>query len=224
MTYDVKNLKFPAQRLEWAIKRKFKYVSDFARAIDGNEVTIRSHVNGNRNFDIADAKVYAQVLDVPWFWLMAETNNLDSELLVLPDIKNTPKVVPLVGNIGIGAMGHDYDTHELVEAPPGYDGIGPLVAREIKGDALFPMYVDGENIYYAPQHGVNEEECLNQKCVLKVLGGEIYLKILLRGSKPNTYTLMSLNNSSKLVEDVQIEWASLIRGSWLAKKKDANRI
>ena len=43
----------------------------FAKAHDLTESTYRSHENGSRGLTMAAARLYAELLGVPWIWIMA---------------------------------------------------------------------------------------------------------------------------------------------------------
>jgi DNA-binding XRE family transcriptional regulator len=58
------------ERLRAARSKVYRTAAEFARAVDVEEVTYRSHENGNRGFDFDTATFYAARLgiDPNWLW------------------------------------------------------------------------------------------------------------------------------------------------------------
>lgn len=61
----------PAQRLQWARRRKgYKRAADAAKAFGWNENTYKSHENGTRGLRQGPAARYGRALGVPAGWLL----------------------------------------------------------------------------------------------------------------------------------------------------------
>jgi len=127
--------------------------------------------------------------------------------------------VPLVGYVGAGAQVHPFDDYGkgdgllMVDAPP--DVKESVVALEVKGDSMFPAYRDGDRLYYARDYSFDEAACLNNECVVKITDGATLVKVLLRGSQPGFFNLISYN--APPIENVRLDWAAPIQ--WVDKRR-----
>jgi SOS-response transcriptional repressor LexA len=124
--------------------------------------------------------------------------------------ENSPKVVPLISYVGAGGEVFPLEDNviEYIKAPEMVKDIAGLVACQVRGDSMQPKYEDGDIIFYYNNYDFLPEDCLNKVCVVKILNGPTLIKKLLRGSKPDKYTLFSYNAS--LIQDVEIEWAAKV--------------
>lgn len=115
--------------------------------------------------------------------------------------------VQLVGRIGAGgaiAWLPEDDEFETVPRPPLTPG--PLMALEVSGASMLPKYEPGDIIYVRRDHEGVLPAYLNDYCAVHLADGGTYLKILAAGSKPDRYTLRSLNAPD--MENVEVIWAS----------------
>ena len=92
---------------------------------------------------------------------------------------------------------------ELVDIPPGADL--EVVAVRVKGDSMYPAYRDNDILYYSA-HAPDEAGFLNKECVVALLDGRKFVKVVERGSASGTYNLASHNAPTIL--DQQIECAA----------------
>lgn len=125
----------------------------------------------------------------------------------------TRATVPLIGYVGGGAEVHPINDHPAghgfddVEMPPGE--FGDLVAVVVSGDSMMPLYHEGDIIYFRPvERGVDEAQCLNRPCIVKIHEGPTLVKVPIRGSSPKHYTLMSYAGSPR--ENQRLDWASKV--------------
>ena len=95
-----------------------------------------------------------------------------------------PRTVNVVGYIGAGAQLNPIDDHaqgaglEVVESPPGETL--STVAVIVRGDSMYPVYQDGDVIFYA-RDGVDDEAgYLGRECVVKIVNGPTMLKRVMR--------------------------------------------
>lgn len=129
-----------------------------------------------------------------------------------------PRTVNVVGYIGAGAQVNPVDDHaqgaglEVVESPPGETL--STVAVIVRGDSMYPVYQDGDVIFYA-RDGVDDEAAyLGRECVVKLVNGPTLLKRVMRGSERGTFLLLSYNASP--LDNARLEWASPVR--WVRRR------
>lgn len=133
-------------------------------------------------------------------------------------ITATNKTVKVFGYVGAGAVVFPVEEDQAgtgaideVEAPPGVDP-DSVIAVIVTGTSMYPAYREGDALYYKKLCDY-DDSCLRKECIVKVKDGAIYVKVLTRGSKPNTFTLTSYN--AEPIEDVQIDFACKIL--WVKK-------
>ncbi|MBX9594311.1 MAG: helix-turn-helix domain-containing protein [Roseomonas sp.] len=117
--------------------------------------------------------------------------------------------VPVVGYVGAGERIFSVDEGpcEVVDAPPGSDQ--ETVAVIVRGSSMFPAFWDGDVLYYSRYSTFSREECLYNECIVKLVGGEVYVKRIMPGSAAGRYTLTSYNAPS--IIDAEIEWAAPVQ-------------
>jgi phage repressor protein C with HTH and peptisase S24 domain len=123
---------------------------------------------------------------------------------------NGPEVaiVPIIGDVGTDGVIKIYKAGELqmAEAPPyAKEGTRALL---VKGNAMFPAMEAGTIIYYSDH--LDPVECLNRRCVVQVLGGEMYVKILRASRLVGMFNLQNLNPTYPDTENVIVQWAAKI--------------
>lgn len=139
-----------------------------------------------------------------------------AEALEMPvdQLTGQAAMVPVLGNIGAGGeilftIDIDLETngiHQFPMVPRPPLTTGRLMALSVVGSSMLPKYEDGEIIYVRRDHDGILPEYIGRYCAVRTAEGGTFLKILTRGSKPNLYTLRSLNAPD--MEDVAVEWAS----------------
>lgn len=117
--------------------------------------------------------------------------------------------VPIVGKIGAGGsiVYEDVGSDELIQRPPNVTG--NLVGLEVAGDSMLPKFDSGDVVYISRDHDGIDLSYLGAICACRLVTGETYLKQLLRGATPGTFTLRSYNAAD--MEDCELLWASPIR-------------
>ncbi|MGG7567878.1 LexA family transcriptional regulator [Rhodovulum sp. DZ06] len=185
----------PAERLrEIRTNAGFATAAEAARKFGWSPVTYRAHESGQNGMRPNVAKVYARAFRVSPEWLLYGEGGPEK------------KGVPLVGEVGAGAIVFPLDdggSLDEIDPPP---GIGPsAVAVRVTGDSMYPRYDEGDVLVY-DRHAL-PDELVNQECVVRLLDGRTYVKIL-RSAASGTYSLESHN--APPIRDVQIEWAAPI--------------
>lgn len=115
--------------------------------------------------------------------------------------------VPLLGEIGAGGLiAYFKDDEEIsyVVRPP--LAPGPLMALVVRGESMLPKYEPDDIIYVRRDHDGVLPQYIGRYCAVHLTDGGTYLKILATGSKPDRYTLRSLNAADMV--DVEVVWAS----------------
>lgn len=97
--------------------------------------------------------------------------------------------------------------------PNGHD----MVAIVIRGDANAPAYRDGDLLYCSRQAGANlHNVVVGRDCLVRTRDGHDYIKHVVSGKRPGTFTLRSINNPvAKPIEDVALAWAAPIE--WIKR-------
>lgn len=129
-------------------------------------------------------------------------NELFTKLL---DDSGQDLTVALKGHIGAGQIVEAVEGGpEFVIAPPNTSD--STVAARVRGNSMLPYLRDGSLIYWSKL--LPPDELINQICVAQTVAGEIFIKILHRGSEPGKWNLVSFNSS--IIENVALDWAAKI--------------
>jgi len=172
----------------------FPDAASAARRFGWGETTYRSHENGQRGFKQRTATEYARAFRVRAEWLLFGTG----------DPERRP--VPLVGYVGAGAEVYPFDDGgclDEIDPPP---GIGPeAVAVKVKGDSMFPRYMEGDVLIYDSHTPLARAD--GQECVVSLPDGRKFIKTV-RVDPDGSVTLESFN--APPIRRVRVEWAAAI--------------
>jgi hypothetical protein len=127
------------------------------------------------------------------------------------------RTVPLLGRIGAGAQIRLFDDRQAegqqadrpvdkVEAPIAATGI---VALQVEGDSLYPVYQDSDVIFYVRDPALPEAAFLARECVVKPADGPMLLRRVMRDALRGRYTLVS--HHAPPMNGVKLDWASPVR-------------
>ena len=148
--------------------------------------------------------------------LAATASSIDSFVQLIGDVEQSVQSVPLLGLAQAGAAGHFDDAG--FPAGKGWDEAGlPGVsdehayALEISGDAITPVYRDGDIIVVSPSTPIGRGD----RVVVKTKAGEVMVRELKRRTA-RTLELQSLNTgqadrtlaASEVAWIAKIVWAS----------------
>lgn len=133
---------------------------------------------------------------------------LGIEVHIIPREPATVTKAPLMGRVGAGAEievefeQSPADGYDLIELPFSFPE--PVIAFEVAGDSMLPVYEPGEVIVCLRDQVRSTETYLGQRVVVRTAGGRRFIKRLMRGSAKGTYNLESWN--ARTIEDVRLEW------------------
>jgi phage repressor protein C with HTH and peptisase S24 domain len=116
-------------------------------------------------------------------------------------------VTKVVGYVGAGAAVIPIDAEEMDEVPAPTSQY-PVEAVVVRGYSMYPVYEDGELLFYEVRH-VDLADMVGKNAVVKLEDGRMLVKKLRRGSEPGLWTLESI--AAPLIENVAIEWAAPVR-------------
>lgn len=192
----------PYERLKLARERAgHEDAATAARRFGWTEATYRSHENGSRNFTKQGAIRYGRAFRVSAEWLLLGIGDGDK------------KPVPLVGYVGAGAEIYAYDDGgalDEIEPPP---GIGPdAVAVRVKGDSMFPRYMDGDVLIYDQHDHIQRAD--GQECIVSLSDGRKLVK-LVRADRDGGVTLESWN--APPMRDLVVDWMAIVR--WVRRAR-----
>jgi len=152
----------------------------------------------------------ARFLSVRLAWLMDGSGPMSSNASLSPASRAT---VPVVGQIGPGAVMFPYDDHSLgqgvdeVPAPMSVEGDN-FVAVRIKGDSMRPMK-EGWLLFFRKIDSGVPAECRDQLCIVKIANdGPMMVKELRWTKTPYLFNLLSWN--AEPIEDVALDWAAKV--------------
>ncbi|MBN9890097.1 helix-turn-helix transcriptional regulator [Pelagibaca abyssi] len=137
------------------------------------------------------------------------------------DTPSTPTIA-IAGKVGAGAQVPVFDAYAKgagpqVECPPGLSPRG-VVAVEVKGDSMEPVYSAGDLLFYTrDSHEGVPSEALGRRCVCEDETGMGWVKVLREGREDGTFDLHSFNDTSPTMYGVRLKWASPVRLHWPAE-------
>ena len=143
-------------------------------------------------------------------WLLDGSGPMSGNASLAPASLAT---VPVVGQIGEGAVIFPHDDHSLgqgVDEVPAHMRVegDDFVAVRIKGDSMLPMK-EGWLLFFRKSHSGVPAECRDQLCVIKIANdGPMMVKELRWTKTPGRYNLLSWKADP--IEDVALDWAAKV--------------
>lgn len=122
-------------------------------------------------------------------------------------------IVAVAGRVGAGALVPLVDAYEKgdglyhVALPHGLPNTG-VVAVEIKGDSMTPVYDDGDLLFYSREYETVDSNGINRNCICCDIDGNVWVKRIKLGSERGLYNLVSINPNAENQHDVELRWAA----------------
>ncbi|MFC7704862.1 helix-turn-helix transcriptional regulator [Plastorhodobacter daqingensis] len=131
-------------------------------------------------------------------------------------IVDVPVAIVVPGRAGAGAQVHLIEDHAkgaglyMVECPPQLPPKG-IVAVEIEGDSMVPVYSQGDLLFYSRNTLGVPTGAINRKCVCEDEEGHIWIKQVKVGSEPGLFNLLSINPTGANLHNIRLKWAAPVR-------------
>ena len=172
-------------------------------------------------------------LKYEWMIKLSKALNCKPEDLIAEPQKI--KMIPIKGIAGAGGEifcdGDDDGGYGEVECPIFFtSNYNDIVAVQVRGDSMFPVFQDGWVVYYTerrdlelptillqggqvpynPKGSIDDPlgDFINKPCIVKLRNGRTMLKTLKKGSEKGLYNLVSYNSPD--MENMEVEWAAKI--------------
>lgn len=170
--------------------------------------------NWRRRFQAGDESAGANVTSIS---KVAAALGVSELWLLYGVTEQQPRpTVAIAGAVGAGAMVPVFDAHEKgdgpqVECPPQLSPHG-IVAVEVKGDSMEPVYSAGDLLFYTREaaDGI-PTDAIGHRCVCEDMNGMGWVKQVRAGSEPGLFNLISLNPGADNQHDVKLKWAARVR-------------
>lgn len=124
--------------------------------------------------------------------------------------------VAVAGRVGAGAQVDLVDAYEKGDglfrvAVP--DGVSPrgIVAVEVEGDSMAPIYQPGEILFYSRDTVGVPTEAIGRICVCEDETGKAWVKVVRVGREEGTFSLISLNPEAENMHGVRLKWAAQVK-------------
>lgn len=153
--------------------------------------------------------------------VLSELAGVPTAVFRYGEVRVDRRMIQVTGHVSAGgevvAIGQPAEGPALeeVDAPPDSDLY--MVALRVRGDAMLPVYSDGDLLYYGRDPGtggIDSTSCTGRECVAKLVNGPTLVRRLAQGGARNTYLLLSL--AAEPLVNVRLEWASPVR--WVKRR------
>lgn len=137
-------------------------------------------------------------------------------------LSGTSHTAPIVGTVGAGAKIPVFEAYEpgdgpRAACPPGLPN-GDLVAVEVEGISMEPLYFAGDLLFYRRDtHEGVPTEALGHICVCEDADGMGWVKQVKLGTEPGLFNLIAQNPQADNMHNVRLKWAAPVRLHWPAE-------
>jgi repressor LexA len=187
----------PAKRLEQARRaRGFDDAKAAATFFGWSYDTYAQHENGTRGI-VRAADRYAKAYRVSEGWLLTGEGPGPDQ----------PRDIPIMGFVGAGAeIEPDFDqvpADGLYQISLPFPLPAEMIAFEVKGDSMLPVYKEGFAIVVYREQQRPLESFYGEEAAVRTTDGRRFVKTIQRGSD-GCVNLASFN--APLIENVRLEW------------------
>lgn len=180
-------------RLGRALTRKGWSQVELARRAGLTKANIYKYFDGKVAQPRGDALVkLATALGVNQVWLR---DGIGPELAA----------VPVVGYVGAGEMFMPAADAELGELTLDFAAADPI-AVVVRGASMAPVYRPGDYLICSRVSNGDLAACLGKDCVVQTADGLGYIKRVVKGAAPGTFTLLSY--AADPIPDVTLSWCA----------------
>ncbi|MDD8022391.1 MAG: S24 family peptidase [Paracoccaceae bacterium] len=148
---------------------------------------------------------------------VAKVFGVSVEDFLLGNLQAAPRSVSVAGRVGAGAEIDLCDAYAKGDglyhvACPAEVSPHGIVAVEVMGESMEPMFFDGDVLFYsrAAAEGV-PIEAIGRQVVAQTDDGRVWVKQLKIGTAPGLFHLLSLNPAGANLLDVKVTWAAAVR-------------
>lgn len=198
-----------AQRLrDYRLAAKIPSASAAARLFRIKDAGYRHHENGTRPIGDDDADFYAAKLSRPGLRITGK------DIMYGPsDVASDPAEHGMIQVAVMGKVGAGGDIEpEYEQVPP--DGLHQIelpiavpediIAFEVEGDSMLPIYHDGDVILVRRETSRALESFYGVEAIVRTTDGHRYIKTIQYGKTRSVVNLQSFN--AKMIEGVRLEW------------------
>lgn len=124
--------------------------------------------------------------------------------------------IAIAGKVGAGARVPLVDAYEKgdgpqVELPPQLGSPHGIVAVEVEGDSMEPVYSAGDLLFYSRDVLGVPDAAVGRRCVCEDEGGDVWVKQVKAGRDPGTFDLHSINAQVGPMWGVRLKWAAPVK-------------
>lgn len=193
------NLRNQSERLRRAREAAgFTTAADASRRFEWNLNTYKSHENGVRQFGATLGKRYARAFKVRAEWLLGLGGPM----------REGHEGIDVVGEVGAGSRVYPIDDGALERVVPPFSTPSDAIAFVVRGDSMEPAFSSGSYVIARPID--DPQEALFRRAVVTLEDGSRFVKQLLPGSSPGTFTLVSHN--AQPITNVKVIAAARVLG------------
>lgn len=130
--------------------------------------------------------------------------------------KQAVPIIAVAGRVGAGASVDLVDAYAKggglyhVACPPQVAPKG-VVAVEVEGDSMAPVYEPGTVLFYSRNGMAVPTEAIGRICVCEDDNGHAWVKQVKIGREDGTYSLLSINPEAAHMHGVRLKWAAPVR-------------
>lgn len=125
-------------------------------------------------------------------------------------------MIAVAGRVGAGAQVDLVDAFEKGDglyhvACPAEISPRGVVAVEVEGDSMTPIYQPGEILFYSRDALGVPTEAIGRICVCEDDAGKAWVKVVRVGREEGTFSLISLNPEAENMHGVMLKWAAPVK-------------